>query len=96
MTANYNWAAASEACRTARADARALRDLPMARPAPDTKKRTVPGLRLARGVRMRTCGDGCNGCDECTDHYCGDEYGDGGHAKAAGFKVPRWHVLAVA
>ena len=26
----------------------------MARPAPDTKKRTVPGLRFARGVRMRT------------------------------------------
>jgi hypothetical protein len=24
----------------------------MARPAPDTKKRTVPGMRLARGVRM--------------------------------------------
>lgn len=25
----------------------------MARPAPETKKRTVPGLRLARGVRMK-------------------------------------------
>ena len=24
----------------------------------------------------RTCEDGCNGCDECTDYYCGDEYGD--------------------
>ncbi len=25
----------------------------MARPAPETKKRTVPGMRLARGVRMK-------------------------------------------
>lgn len=25
---------------------------------------------------MRTCDDGCNGCDDCTDYYCGDEYGD--------------------
>lgn len=24
----------------------------------------------------RTCEYGCNGCDECTDYYCGDEYGD--------------------
>jgi hypothetical protein len=26
----------------------------VARPAPDTEKRAVPGLRLARGVRMKT------------------------------------------
>ena len=51
----------------------------MARPAPETKKRTVPGMRFARGVRMRTCDDGCNGCDDCADYYCGDEYGDEPH-----------------
>ena len=28
---------------------------------------------------MRTCDDGCNGCNDCTDYYCGDEYGDEPH-----------------
>lgn len=39
--------------------------------------------RLERGVGRpvpeRTCEDGCNGCDDCTDYYCGDEYGDEPH-----------------
>lgn len=37
------------------------------------------GVGRLEPERADGCAQGCNGCDDCTDYYCGDEYGDEPH-----------------
>ena len=48
-------------------------------PAPAVGARLEPWVGRLEPERDHACEQGCNGCEDCTDYYCGDEYGDEPH-----------------